>query len=65
MVVLNGLINALKRSFYAINQAYTGGVSVAAVDLNGDGVDDIICGAMSINVPPYIAVTSMQIVDGA
>lgn len=32
-------------SFFAYDPAFTGGVFVAAADLNGDGYDDIICGA--------------------
>lgn len=34
-------------SFFAYNPSFTGGVYVAAGDINGDGFDDIICGADS------------------
>ncbi len=46
-VQANGEIadSALLASFYAYNPAFTGGVYVAAGDLNGDGKADIITGA--------------------
>jgi hypothetical protein len=36
---------SLRQSFFAFNPAFTGGVRVAAGDANGNGMDDIICGA--------------------
>src|SRR5262249_44748613 len=43
--VFDGKTGAEIRSFLAYSPAYTGGVSVAAGDVNGDGFDDIITGA--------------------
>jgi hypothetical protein len=37
--------SALLRSFYAYAQAFTGGVYVAAGDVTGDGVADVVTGA--------------------
>jgi streptogramin lyase len=37
--------SALLGQFYAFDPAFTGGVSVAAADLNNDGVPDIVAGA--------------------
>jgi hypothetical protein len=36
---------ALLASFYAYAPTFTGGVNIAASDVNGDGVDDIVTGA--------------------
>jgi hypothetical protein len=46
--VFDGKTGAEIRSFLAYPPTFTGGVSVAAGDVNGDGIDDIITGA-SIN----------------
>src|SRR6185436_8332607 len=43
--VFDGKTGAEIRSFLAFSATYTGGVTVAAGDVNGDGVDDIITGA--------------------
>src|SRR5688500_2280944 len=43
--VFNGTNGAEIRSFAAYNEAFTGGVFVAAGDVNGDGVADIITGS--------------------
>jgi hypothetical protein len=42
--VFNGVTGALMNDFYAFNTAWTGGVYVAAGDLLGRGVDDVIVG---------------------
>jgi hypothetical protein len=43
--VYSGKDDSLLRSFFAFNPAFTGGVFVAAGDLNGDGRADIVAGA--------------------
>jgi hypothetical protein len=43
--VFDGRTGAEIRSFFAYDPAFTGGVFVAAGDINGDGLDDIITGA--------------------
>jgi hypothetical protein len=43
--VWNGLTGLLTYSFYAYNRMFTGGVRVAAGNVNNDGFDDIITGA--------------------
>jgi serralysin len=40
-----GSNGALLKSFFAFNANFTGGVTVAAGDVNGDGLADIITGA--------------------
>lgn len=43
--VFDGTSGELKREFFAFDLGFAGGVSVAAGDLNGDGLADIIVGA--------------------
>jgi len=43
--VFNGVDNSLLYSFQAYDPAFRGGVTVAAGDVNGDGLSDIITGA--------------------
>lgn len=43
--VFNGLTGATLRDFLAYDETFTGGVFVAAGDVNGDGVDDLVTGA--------------------
>ena len=43
--VFSGLDGSLLRSFYAFDAGYSGGVRVAAGDVNGDGYADIIVGS--------------------
>ncbi len=45
ITVLNGADGTLMFNFFAYSPNFTGGVFVAAGDVNGDGKADIICGA--------------------
>jgi len=43
--IFNGANLNVLRSFFAYDQSFTGGVSVATIDFNGDGILDIVTGA--------------------
>jgi predicted outer membrane repeat protein len=45
VVVLDSVTGAELRSFYAFDPSFTGGVNVAAGDVTGDGVADLVVGA--------------------
>jgi len=63
--VFNGKTLAVMQSFYAYTQSFTGGVSVAAGDVNGDGNADIITGA-GPGGGPHVQVfngTNAQLID--
>jgi hypothetical protein len=57
--VFDGRTGALIRSFFAFDVSFTGGVYVAAGDINGDGQADIVVGADS-GATPYV-----RVFDGA
>ncbi|QGJ71139.1 Hypothetical protein PBC10988_28420 [Planctomycetales bacterium 10988] len=52
--VFNGLTGEIFTEFYAYDQFSPGGVTVAAGDVNGDGRDEVITGAISAS--PYVRV---------
>jgi IPT/TIG domain/FG-GAP-like repeat/FG-GAP repeat len=43
--IFNGANLTVLRSFYAYAEDFTGGVSVASIDFNGDGILDLVTGA--------------------
>jgi uncharacterized repeat protein (TIGR01451 family) len=57
--VFDGKTGALIRNFYAYSPTFTGGVYVAAADVNGDGIADIITGAGAGGGP------QVKVFDGA
>jgi hypothetical protein len=64
--VFDGSTGAEIRSFFAYDAAFTGGVRVAAGDVNGDGVADIVTGAGPGGAPQVKAfdgVTSSQLLS--
>jgi hypothetical protein len=56
VMVYDGATDAVIRSFFAYDPAFTGGVFVAAGDVNNDGVADIVTGA---GAGPHV-----RVVDG-
>jgi hypothetical protein len=53
--VFNGVQGNLLSSFFAYDPSFQGGVTVAAGDVNGDGVPDIVTGA-GAGGPPHVKV---------
>ena len=51
-------------SFFAYNPAFTGGISVASGDVNGDGYSDVVVGAGPGGGPHVLAVSGLQISQG-
>jgi hypothetical protein len=60
--VFDGRTFAEVESFFAFSPSFTGGVHVAAGDVNGDGRDDVIVGAGS-GGPPHVRVFDGSAVD--
>ncbi|MCM3881621.1 MAG: VCBS repeat-containing protein [Vicinamibacterales bacterium] len=57
VVVFNGVDLSYLASFYAYDQSFRGGVTVASGDVNGDGFDDILTGA-GPGAAPHVTVRS-------
>jgi hypothetical protein len=57
--IFNGANFNVLRSFFAYDQAFSGGVSVASVDFNNDGILDIVTGAGPGGAP------HVKVFDGA
>ena len=51
-------------SFFAYNPAFTGGISVASGDVNGDGYSDVVVGAGPGGGPHVLAVSGFQLSQG-
>ena len=51
-------------SFFAYNPVFTGGISVASGDVNGDGYSDVVVGAGPGGGPHVLAVSGLQISQG-
>jgi uncharacterized protein (TIGR03118 family) len=54
--VFSGATNTLLKSFFAFDGSFSGGVRVAAVDVNGDGKADIIAG-------PVVGAPTVKVFD--
>jgi hypothetical protein len=59
VVVIDGAAGKVIRDFFAYEPSFTGGVYVAAADINGDGKSDIFVGAGEGGAP------RVRVVDGA
>jgi len=57
--VFDGSTLNVLRSFYAYDQSFSGGVSVASIDFNNDGILDIVTGAGPTGAP------HVKVYDGA
>jgi hypothetical protein len=57
--IFNGDGLTILRSFFAYDQSFSGGVSVATIDLNNDGILDIVTGAGAGGAP------HVKVFDGA
>ena len=57
--IFNGANLSVLRSFYAYAEDFTGGVSVASIDFNGDGILDLVTGAGPGGAP------HVKVFDGA
>jgi hypothetical protein len=55
VVVFDGVDQTVLRIFYAYDPAFRGGVNVAAADVTGDGVPDLIAGA-GVGGSPHVTV---------
>lgn len=55
VMVFDSATGKVLHSFYAYDQKFTGGITVGAVDVDGDGKDDIITGP-GAGAPPHIKV---------
>lgn len=51
-------------SFFAYNPAFSGGISVASGDVNGDGYSDVVVGAGPGGGPHVLAVSGFQLSQG-
>jgi len=63
--VFSGLDNSNIASFFAYSPTFTGGVSVASGDLNADGYSDVVVGAGPGGGPHVLAVSGLQLSQGA
>ena len=57
--IFDGTNLSIARAFFAYDQAFTGGVTVAALDFNGDGILDLVTGAGPGGAP------HVKVFDGA
>ncbi len=62
--VFSGLDYSNIASFFAYNPAFTGGISVASGDVNGDGYSDVVVGAGPGGGPHVLAVSGLQLSQG-